>query len=305
MTRHRPNRPFSTCPHTYGVRLPSYTAITTEPCRPTACVCERPCPPDWDCASFILNSEFCILNWSFTFSAKERDSETGLSYFGSRYYSSDLSIWLSVDPMSDKYASLSPYVYCANNPVKLVDPNGEELKLALRGQYDNTDNQDNNNINLSNSQNLPTINWYALTPAQIAQLQTIAERNTGRASVMAKGVLCFFFGICYEDVLFVDGNTDNPDNDDDAENRSAKTVQQEGETNLNIYPNPTSGEITIQHASLPIREVEVSDVFGKLLARVSVDDFQTNLDMSPYASGVYFVRVITEQGVVTKRVVKR
>jgi RHS repeat-associated protein len=64
---------------------------------------------------------------SYTFSAKERDPETGLSYFGSRYYSSDLSVWLSVDPMSDKYASLSPYVYCADNPVKLVDPNGEEF----------------------------------------------------------------------------------------------------------------------------------------------------------------------------------
>ena len=63
----------------------------------------------------------------YTFSAKERDSETGLSYFGSRYYSSDLSIWLSVDPMSDKYPSLSPYVYCANNPVRVVDPNGEEV----------------------------------------------------------------------------------------------------------------------------------------------------------------------------------
>ncbi|MBO2526522.1 MAG: hypothetical protein CW341_12680 [Bacteroidetes bacterium] len=61
----------------------------------------------------------------YTFSAKEKDTETGYSYFGSRYYSSDLSIWLSVDPMSDKYPSLSPYVYCANNPIKLVDPNGE------------------------------------------------------------------------------------------------------------------------------------------------------------------------------------
>ena len=64
---------------------------------------------------------------SHTFSAKERDSETGLSYFGARYYSSDLSIWLSVDPMSDKYPGLSPYVYCADNPVKLVDPNGMEI----------------------------------------------------------------------------------------------------------------------------------------------------------------------------------
>ena len=63
----------------------------------------------------------------FTFSAKEKDAETGYSYFGARYYNSDLSIWLSVDPMSDKYPSLSPYVYCANNPIRLVDPNGEEI----------------------------------------------------------------------------------------------------------------------------------------------------------------------------------
>ena len=66
----------------------------------------------------------------YTFSAKEKDTETGYSYFGSRYYSSDLSIWLSVDPMSDKYPSLSPYVYCANNPIKLVDPDGEEIVIT-------------------------------------------------------------------------------------------------------------------------------------------------------------------------------
>ncbi len=69
------------------------------------------------------------LRVNFTFSAKERDVETGLSYFGSRYYSSDLSIWLSVDPQSDKYPSFSPYTYCANNPIKLVDPNGEEIDI--------------------------------------------------------------------------------------------------------------------------------------------------------------------------------
>ncbi|MBR6334277.1 MAG: RHS repeat-associated core domain-containing protein, partial [Bacteroidales bacterium] len=74
--------------------------------------------------------------WTYTFSAKEKDVETGLSYFGSRYYSSDLSIWLSVDPMSDKYASLSPYVYCADNPIKLVDPNGEEV-IIVGDQVDN------------------------------------------------------------------------------------------------------------------------------------------------------------------------
>ena len=41
-----------------------------------------------------------------------------------RYYNSDLSIWLSVDPLADKYPNLSPYTYCAGNPVRLVDPDG-------------------------------------------------------------------------------------------------------------------------------------------------------------------------------------
>ena len=65
-------------------------------------------------------------NAMYTFSAKEKDAETGYSYFGARYYSSYLSVWLSVDPMAAKYPFLSSYVYCADNPVKLVDPNGME-----------------------------------------------------------------------------------------------------------------------------------------------------------------------------------
>ena len=57
-------------------------------------------------------------------SGKEKDAETGYHYFGARYYNSDLSLWLSVDPMADKYPSLSPYNYCALNPMKIVDPDG-------------------------------------------------------------------------------------------------------------------------------------------------------------------------------------
>ena len=83
----------------------------------------------FDTTESIVNQCFENISALYTFSAKERDAETGLSYFGARYYSSDLSIWLSVDPMSDKYPSLSPYVYCATNPVKLVDPDGEEWDI--------------------------------------------------------------------------------------------------------------------------------------------------------------------------------
>jgi RHS repeat-associated protein len=50
------------------------------------------------------------------------------TYFGARYMDHELmTMWLSVDPMSDKYLSISPYAYCAWNPVKLVDPDGKEM----------------------------------------------------------------------------------------------------------------------------------------------------------------------------------
>ena len=67
-------------------------------------------------------------NERFTFTGKERDEETGYGYFGARYMDYELTtMWLSVDPMSDKYPSISPYAYCAWNPVKHVDPDGREM----------------------------------------------------------------------------------------------------------------------------------------------------------------------------------
>lgn len=70
----------------------------------------------------------------FTFTGKEKDSESGYHYFGARYYDSEvLTGWLSVDPMADKYPSLSPYNYCAWNPVKLVDPDGDSVAVLFAG----------------------------------------------------------------------------------------------------------------------------------------------------------------------------
>ena len=75
----------------------------------------------------FLEKRSTTWNSRYTFSGKERDGETGYSYFGARYYNSDISIWLSVDPMSDKYPNLTPYAYCANNPIILVDPDGKDI----------------------------------------------------------------------------------------------------------------------------------------------------------------------------------
>lgn len=61
------------------------------------------------------------------FTGKERDSETGYGYFGARYMDHELmTMWLSIDPMADKYPGISPYAYCAWNPIRLVDPDGRD-----------------------------------------------------------------------------------------------------------------------------------------------------------------------------------
>lgn len=69
----------------------------------------------------------------FVFNGKKKDYESGFHYYGARYYWSEvLTGWLSVDPMADKYPSISPYAYCAWNSVKLVDPDGRELVIVGR-----------------------------------------------------------------------------------------------------------------------------------------------------------------------------
>jgi RHS repeat-associated protein len=63
-----------------------------------------------------------------------KNSKTGYTYFGARYLDSELSVWLSVDPLSDKRPWVSPYNYCQLNPINLIDPKG-----ALDTKFENTE----------------------------------------------------------------------------------------------------------------------------------------------------------------------
>jgi RHS repeat-associated protein len=82
--------------------------------------------------TFIEQRSVTSFYTPYTFSAKERDPETGYSYFGARYYSSDISVWLSVDPMGGKNFGVSPYNYCHWNPINLIDPDGKDDEDPLK-----------------------------------------------------------------------------------------------------------------------------------------------------------------------------
>ena len=84
------------------------------------------------------------------FTGKELDEETGYGYFGARYMDHELMTgWLSVDPMADKYPSMSPYNYCAWNPLKLVDPDGNDWYEAENGAIKWTDCHNQNQLKKS------------------------------------------------------------------------------------------------------------------------------------------------------------
>ncbi len=69
-------------------------------------------------------------NTPYLFNAKEYDEETGMYYYGARYYEPRISLWMSVDPLAEEYSSLSSYSYCANNPINSVDVKGKKILLV-------------------------------------------------------------------------------------------------------------------------------------------------------------------------------
>ncbi|NUY81909.1 hypothetical protein HUK80_13475 [Flavobacterium sp. MAH-1] len=78
------------------------------------------------------------VNSPFKYNGKALDGETGNYYYGARYYDPKLSVWLSVDPMAEKFAGRSGYEYCLGNPIKFVDPDGRKptpLEAAIMSKH--------------------------------------------------------------------------------------------------------------------------------------------------------------------------
>lgn len=70
----------------------------------------------------------------YRYSGKERDEESGLIYFGARYYAPHLCRWTAVDPSGIK-KSLNVYTYVSNRPVTFVDPDGRDEEPAEEWRF--------------------------------------------------------------------------------------------------------------------------------------------------------------------------
>jgi RHS repeat-associated protein len=63
--------------------------------------------------------------WNFSGKEKQIIRDLGWLDFSARMYANDeIPIFTTQDPLAEKYYSISPYAYCANNPLRFIDPNG-------------------------------------------------------------------------------------------------------------------------------------------------------------------------------------
>ena len=74
---------------------------------------------------------------------------------------------------------------------------------------------------------------------------------------------------------------------------------------ISIYPNPTTGKLKIENGELKKGNVELYDIYGKKhVSQLTFHNSLIEIDISHLTAGVYFVQIITEKGVITKKIVK-
>lgn len=115
---------------------------------------------------------------------------------------------------------------------------------------------------------------------------------------MAKGVLCFIFGICYEDEWF----TENAN-----ETRSANAMSNANDApSLSLYPNPVCNMLNIELSGSLIENVHLFDLQGRIVgSSMSINDVLATVDVNDIPSGVYFVQVISQDGkIFHQRIIK-
>ena len=166
-----------------------------------------------------------------------------------------------------------------------------------KAEYDNFRAFDALKKALALSSDNRSADWPAATSGQIAELQRIAEARTGRSSVMAQGVLCFFFDLCSDDFL-------ESEQISDTRSAEASSVQPSG-NGLVVSPNPTEGVLRVEGDG-DIASVELYDTFGRLLLTQQADGPLCILDIAGLNDGAYLLKVHFANGTVNScKVVKK
>jgi hypothetical protein len=147
-----------------------------------------------------------------------------------------------------------------------------------------------------------------LDEAEIEQMIHFAKVSRGLSSVLAQGILCFFYDICFENK---DDETQKTESEKNLSvlRSSGLTVSESDKLleNITIYPNPTTGELIIVSVDVKIDKIEVLDFIGKVVSSHPLINNSTyqKINISHLDSGIYFIKISTDTGEAVRKVVKQ
>ncbi len=110
--------------------------------------------------------------------------------------------------------------------------------------------------------------------------------------------------LIYFDQVIVSGNNVNAAPQIITQTENVRTFTQDTENLVNIYPNPAKTELTIAFDAVSFDEIMIFSTTGKLIKQVDPTRQNQTIDISPLASGMYFIRFVSNGLAVTKRFIK-
>ncbi len=191
--------------------------------------------------NFTLEEVDAESGFRFGFNSMPKDDEIngeGNVYdFGARMYDARLGKWLSLDPLQAKYPGLSPYNFCANNPIIFVDDDGKDFRYTVKVVTDTRTGKKYAEIGIET-----TIHTYGKDAANTNH----SYSNKFGASVTVDGVT--YQATVKVDVKFVSHESQE----------SAQTAMQAGDNMMQVDRSLTNDQMTVM-GGVPSGESPVSD----------------------------------------------
>ena len=131
--------------------------------------------------------------------------------------------------------------------------------------------------------------WDALTNEEIDELVSIAEASDERSSTMAKGILCFFYNICYEDEIIAKSDPVLP---------LPKSAPMESTvpatSDIQVFPNPVADNLTVSIPVLPKGAVifQLVDVNGRIMLTQALTSDYSTINLSNLPNGIYQYQIL-------------
>ncbi|MEG1555902.1 MAG: T9SS type A sorting domain-containing protein, partial [Bacteroidales bacterium] len=93
----------------------------------------------------------------------------------------------------------------------------------------------------------------------------------------------------------------------DAQFQTTGIENQDLLNSVTLAPNPAEQfvKLTIDHNRITVKEAGIYDAYGKLIQLLNITDNETTINLNHFSNGVYFIRLISDEGMITKKLIKK